>query len=65
MLLSILMIAVNVDVFFRVLKPAYAAPRLIEGISQPQFCCLSDTIDCSKTYRRLLLLLKIICVQYV
>jgi hypothetical protein len=47
-LLSFLMIAVNLDVFFRVLKPAYAEPRLIEGISQPYFCCLS-TIDCSKS----------------
>jgi len=43
-LLSLLLIAVSLDVFFRVVKPAYAEPRVQEGISQPRFCSLSAAI---------------------
>ena len=37
--LSILLIVLNLDIFFRVLKPAYAETLLVKGIDQPMFCC--------------------------
>lgn len=48
-LLSVLMVLVNLDILFRVLKPAYAEPQVREGAVQPAFCCVSEPIESSTT----------------
>jgi len=39
------MIVVNLDVLFRILKPAFAEPRLALGVDQSMFCCLKPAIN--------------------
>jgi hypothetical protein len=47
--LSLLLIVLNLDIFFRVVKPAYAQPSLTVGVDQPLFCCPTVEIDESST----------------
>ena len=42
--LSILLIILNLDLLFRVIKPAYAEISLVAGTDQPIFCCPSVEI---------------------
>jgi hypothetical protein len=52
--LSILLIVLNLDIFFRVLKPAYAKTSLVEGVDQPIFCCptteMSSAVTIGQTF---------------
>jgi hypothetical protein len=43
------LIGANLDVLFRVLKPAYAETLLIVGVDQPQFCCPTPALNSSTT----------------
>jgi len=47
--LSFLLIALNLDIFFKVLKPAYANTLLVKGIDQPRFCCSTAEVKGSTT----------------
>ncbi len=47
--IAILMITSSIDIIFNVLMPSYANPRLVQGVNQPQFCCLSPSITNSQT----------------
>jgi 4-amino-4-deoxy-L-arabinose transferase-like glycosyltransferase len=49
LLLSLLLIAQNVNVIFRVLKPSYADTLLAEGVNQPMFCCPTPVISGNTT----------------
>ena len=42
--LLILLIILNLDLLFRVIKPAYVETSLVEGVDQPGFCCPSVEI---------------------
>jgi len=44
-----LLIAVNLDVLFRVVRPAYADPLLQAGVEQPQFCCPTPDLGSATT----------------
>jgi len=46
-LLSFLLIILNLNVLFRVLKPAYAETRLSEGVNQSQFCYPTPEVNSS------------------
>lgn len=48
-LLSFVLIVMNLDVLFRVLKPAYAETFLVAGVDQPQFCCPTPEINLKST----------------
>ena len=39
------LIVVNLDVLFRILKPAFAEPRLALGVDQSMFCCFKPAIN--------------------
>jgi hypothetical protein len=45
LLLSLLLVGLNLDILFRVLKPAYAYPSLIPGINQPLFSYPTVELD--------------------
>lgn len=47
--LSILLIVLSLDTFFRVLKPAYAKTSLVEGVDQSIFCCPTTEIKNTST----------------
>ena len=47
--LSLVLILLNMDVVFRIIKPAYAQPSLTVGVDQPLFCCPTVEIDKSTT----------------
>jgi hypothetical protein len=47
--LSFLLIVLNLDIFFKVLKPAYANTLLVKGIDQPRFCCSTAEVKGSTT----------------
>jgi hypothetical protein len=46
--ISISMIVLSFDIIFNILMPAYAKPRLEEGVTQQAFCCLSPIIKNSQ-----------------
>ena len=46
---SFLLIVVNLDIFFRILKPAYADTCLMEGINQPMFSYPTGEINSTTT----------------
>lgn len=46
---SLLLIIVNLDILFRVLKPAYAETYLMEGINQPMFSYPTGEINSTTT----------------
>jgi len=48
-LLSLVLIVMNLDILFRVLKPAYAETFLVAGVDQPQFCCPTPEINGKST----------------
>ena len=52
--LSFVLIILNLNVLFRILKPAYAEPRLALVVDQPMFCCfkpaINDTTTISQTF---------------
>ena len=48
-IVSLVLILLNMDVLFRILKPAYAEPSLTVGVNQPLFCCPTVEIDESTT----------------
>ncbi len=48
-MVSLVLILLNMDVLFRILKPAYAEPSLTVGVEQPLFCCPTVEIDESTT----------------
>jgi hypothetical protein len=52
--LSILLIILNLDLLFRVIKPAYVETSLVEGVDQPMFCCPSVEIkrDTKETQKK-------------
>lgn len=47
--LSFLLVALNLHIFFRVLKPAYAETFLVTGVDQPLFCSPTAEIKGSTT----------------
>jgi len=49
LMVSLVLIILNMDVLFRIVKPAYADPLLTVGVDQPQFCCRTAEIDGSTT----------------
>jgi hypothetical protein len=48
-LLSLLLITLNLNVLFRVLKPAYAEILLVEAVNQSRFCCPTPGISGNTT----------------
>jgi len=49
MCLSLLLIVLNLNVLFRVVKPAYAETLLVEVVNQPMFCCPTPEISGNTT----------------
>jgi len=47
--LSLVLIALNLNVLFKVLKPAYAETLLVEGVNQSTFCCPTPEINDNTT----------------
>ena len=47
--LIMILLIVNIDVLFRVLKPAYADTQLITQVDQPEFCCRTTEITQNST----------------
>lgn len=47
--LSLLLILLNLNVLFRVVKPAYAETLLVEGVNQSMFCCPTPEINSNTT----------------
>jgi hypothetical protein len=47
--LSLILIMTNLDIFLRVLKPAYLEPSLVAGIAQPEFSYPTVEINSSTT----------------
>lgn len=43
-LIAVVLVVLNLNVIFRVLKPAYANPLLVEGVDQEMFCCPTPEI---------------------
>ena len=48
-LLIVVMILLNLDIFFRILKPAYMPVRVASMLDQPEFCCRTDELNADMT----------------
>ena len=48
-LIAFVLVVLNLNGLFRILKPAYADPLLVEGVDQQKFCCSTPEIKSNTT----------------